>query len=152
MGTPVRIRLSRQRGWRMPDNTVKVDRTTRWGNPFNMKDSAHCWTALSVGCKGDPAGRHEASVKLFRSWIEGGAAVRYEECGIYVDAAGQREAVAVSPHLVAPLPPTLEEIRSAMAGKNLACWCKLDQPCHADVLLELANRTPIARKETDNDD
>lgn len=25
-------------------------------------------------------------------------------------------------------------------GKNLACWCKLDQPCHADVLLELANR------------
>ena len=24
-------------------------------------------------------------------------------------------------------------------GKNLACWCKPDQPCHADVLLELAN-------------
>jgi len=24
-------------------------------------------------------------------------------------------------------------------GKNLACWCPLDQPCHADVLLELAN-------------
>lgn len=23
-------------------------------------------------------------------------------------------------------------------GKNLACWCPLDQPCHADVLLELA--------------
>ncbi|MDT7935250.1 MAG: DUF4326 domain-containing protein [Sphingomonadaceae bacterium] len=23
--------------------------------------------------------------------------------------------------------------------KNLACWCPLDQPCHADVLLELAN-------------
>src|SRR5208283_4741299 len=25
-------------------------------------------------------------------------------------------------------------------GKNLACWCKPDAPCHADVLLELANR------------
>jgi hypothetical protein len=25
-------------------------------------------------------------------------------------------------------------------GHNLACWCPLDQPCHADVLLELANR------------
>jgi len=24
-------------------------------------------------------------------------------------------------------------------GKNLACWCPLNQPCHADVLLELAN-------------
>lgn len=29
----------------------------------------------------------------------------------------------------------LREIR----GKNLACWCPLDQPCHADVLLEIAN-------------
>lgn len=29
-----------------------------------------------------------------------------------------------------------------LRGKNLACWCPLDQPCHADVLLELAN-TPL---------
>ena len=29
----------------------------------------------------------------------------------------------------------LEELR----GKNLACWCKPGEPCHADVLLELAN-------------
>lgn len=28
----------------------------------------------------------------------------------------------------------------ALRGKDLACWCPLDQPCHADVLLELANR------------
>ena len=26
-----------------------------------------------------------------------------------------------------------------LTGKNLACWCPLDQPCHADVLLALAN-------------
>lgn len=26
-----------------------------------------------------------------------------------------------------------------LRGKNLACWCALDQPCHADVLLEIAN-------------
>jgi hypothetical protein len=25
-----------------------------------------------------------------------------------------------------------------LRGKNLACWCPLDQPCHADVLLRLA--------------
>lgn len=31
-------------------------------------------------------------------------------------------------------------IRAELAGKDLACWCSLDQPCHADVLLELANR------------
>ena len=27
-----------------------------------------------------------------------------------------------------------------LCGKDLACWCPLDQPCHADVLLELADK------------
>lgn len=31
---PMRVQLSRAKGWRMPPNTVKVDRTTKWGNPF----------------------------------------------------------------------------------------------------------------------
>ena len=26
-----------------------------------------------------------------------------------------------------------------LRGKDLVCWCPLDQPCHADVLLEWAN-------------
>ncbi len=29
---------------------------------------------------------------------------------------------------------------SQLKGKNLACWCPLDQSCHADVLLKLANQ------------
>jgi len=32
-----------------------------------------------------------------------------------------------------------EQIKRELKGKNLACWCPLDQPCHADVLLEIAN-------------
>lgn len=35
-------------------------------------------------------------------------------------------------------PPTRDEI-SALRGKNLMCWCAIGQPCHADILLELAN-------------
>ena len=27
----------------------------------------------------------------------------------------------------------------ALRGKNLACFCPLDRPCHSDVLLEMAN-------------
>lgn len=34
---------------------------------------------------------------------------------------------------------TLEMIRNELRGKNLACWCRLDQPCHADILLQIAN-------------
>ena len=33
----------------------------------------------------------------------------------------------------------LESEITQLRGKNLACWCPLDKPCHADVLLELAN-------------
>jgi hypothetical protein len=33
----------------------------------------------------------------------------------------------------------IKAARSDLAGKNLACWCAPDQPCHADVLLEIAN-------------
>ena len=38
-----------------------------------------------------------------------------------------------------PEHPDVDEIRERLAGHDLACWCPLDQPCHADVLLELAN-------------
>lgn len=34
-----------------------------------------------------------------------------------------------------PLNQQLHELK----GRNLACWCGADAPCHADVLLELAN-------------
>lgn len=38
-------------------------------------------------------------------------------------------------------PSLLAQVRGQLRGKNLACWCPLDgQPCHADVLLEIANR------------
>jgi hypothetical protein len=34
-----------------------------------------------------------------------------------------------------PAPPDVSSLR----GKDLACWCKPGDPCHADVLLEIAN-------------
>ena len=37
------------------------------------------------------------------------------------------------------LPPTMEEIRRELKGKNLSCWCKAGDLCHADLLLEIAN-------------
>ncbi len=34
--------------------------------------------------------------------------------------------------------PTMRDVME-LRGKDLACWCRLDQECHADVLLEIAN-------------
>jgi hypothetical protein len=99
---PIRVRLSREKGWRMPPNTVKVARPTRWGNPFKIGNGVS----------------HDArmAVALYRAWLEERMAK---------DRPG---ATYHSDQLM------------SLRGKNLACFCSLDQPCHADVLLELANR------------
>lgn len=34
---------------------------------------------------------------------------------------------------------TKEDARLELHGKNLACWCKPWEFCHADVLLQIAN-------------
>jgi hypothetical protein len=34
----------------------------------------------------------------------------------------------------------IDEIRAELRGKDLSCWCRAGAPCHADVLLEIANR------------
>lgn len=104
MNAPQRIQLRRAKGWRMPDNTVKVDRTTKWGNPF------------IVGKHGSQA----ECVKLFRYMLAGywclSRGPGLEAQHAYVTMAKR----------------DLHELQ----GRNLACWCRPDQPCHADVLLE----------------
>ena len=53
------------------------------------------------------------------------------------------------------LPDRRQWIRSNLCelrGKNLACWCRLSDPCHADVLLELANRPATAEEVEKADD
>ena len=37
-------------------------------------------------------------------------------------------------------PEAFEEWIAPLRGKNLCCWCAIGSPCHADVLLELANK------------
>jgi hypothetical protein len=51
--TPKRIQLRRSKGWRMPANTVKVDRTTIFGNPFSVEQHGH-----------------SGSVRMYQLWLE----------------------------------------------------------------------------------
>jgi hypothetical protein len=39
------------------------------------------------------------------------------------------------------LPFTIDDVRRELKGRDLACWCKPGAPCHADVLLAVADRT-----------
>ncbi len=113
---PLRIVLQRKKGWRMPDNTVKVDRSTRWGNPFKVGDLV---TGIPGLCKSGSAERRlettAEAVHCYQCWLEG-----------IVTLYSRR-------------PPDRWELQDALRGKNLACWCKAGEPCHADVLLGIAN-------------
>jgi hypothetical protein len=104
-----RIQLSRAKGWRLPPGAVKVDRSTKWGNPFRADRPPP--EALVPG---GPATTAEA----FRWWLEGRA---------FADHLPERRQAILA---------GLGELR----GRDLACWCRPGDDCHADVLLELANR------------
>lgn len=60
-------------------------------------------------------------------------------------SAAQAEAVARHARWIAGEitadrpPPTLEKIKTDLAGKNLACWCREGTPCHVETLIKLAN-------------
>lgn len=140
MAEPTRVQRQRVKGWKMPPNTVSVTRPGKFGNPFDFRSSDCCWLALSYGCRGDRLGRQEASVKAFREWIEpqfhGKRTVRYERGVSFGD---EKTSAQIGPRFIVGAPPSIKTIRTELAGKNLACFCKLGEPCHADVLLELAN-------------
>lgn len=68
---------------------------------------------FALGRHGDRA----QCISMFRRWLSGD-----EEM---IAIAGKR-------------PPTLAQIRHDLGGRNLRCWCA-PEPCHADVLLEMAN-------------
>jgi hypothetical protein len=102
MDRPQRVQLKRLKGWRMPENTVKVTRPGPWGNPF------------VIGDEGIPDAAE--AVRRYREWWK---LLPRMQPGMRLWVLNHR----------------LPELR----GKNLACWCKPGEPCHADVLLEIAN-------------
>ncbi|MBN9607821.1 MAG: hypothetical protein BGO26_10145 [Actinobacteria bacterium 69-20] len=126
---PERIQMSRSHPWRAehPDAVI-VDRRTKWGNPFKIGRTYDMWVH-DVTPKGYVENVTQA-VELFRQYTHFHFVPIKPETrpyhGIYTYG----------------LEPLASHARRLLAGRDLACWCPLDQPCHADVLLALANPTP----------
>ncbi len=139
---PIRIQRTRTKGAKMPPNTVVVTRPGKWGNPFNLKSSAHCWTAIAHGFKADRLGRAAASVAMFSSWVKQGKPVEID-CGLVAESKKKPVRVSSSPVIKTIAPPSMDEIKAELRRKNLACWCKIGEPCHGDWLLEVANSDEV---------
>lgn len=116
--TPVRLRLSRARGFDLQALSratnglpaINCARPSRWGNRWRARLSAIGWICEDM-----------RSREVFNAPTEAYA----------ID-------LAVAHHR-AWITPQANVVRDQLRGKNLACFCSLDERCHADTLLEIAN-------------
>lgn len=107
---PIRVQRKRTKGWRLPENTVCITRGTPWGNPF-----------------------------IVNPHVEPGS----KSGACYICVPTVEDAVDCFAIMVREDTPAMREfrrnIREHLRGKNVACFCGLDSPCHGDTLLQVAN-------------
>ena len=124
---PQRIQRKRTAGWRMPEDAIYVGRPSKWGNPISI---------CEVGGQYPSLDERQVATLVVRDF-----AVLARKGSLSLPnwrfLGGRRGPVAWTY-------PSVDEIRSELGGHDLACWCPLVDlgsrfPCHADVLLELAN-------------
>lgn len=126
--------MRRTKGWRKPDGVIYVGRPSLWGNPWSMED------AVSYGVpRADRAAwvvdryrRLElAHFSLLSDWGAHVSESTWDAMSRRITELGVKSMAEAVPHF--------------LSGRDLACWCPLEDengvrvPCHADVLLDLAN-------------
>lgn len=124
--TPKRIQQRRTAGWRLPDGAIAVSRPSRLGNPFPV--GVKVTVTVDTGRLRGPYwvdADQALVVALYRSEWEARAAVIVH----WPEEAEQQ---------------WVEEL-ARIRGKDLACYCAPGDPCHADVLLDVANRREVVR-------
>lgn len=106
----------------MPENAVSVTRPGQYGNRFKVglwfRNVTGDWYVATFG---DGPGFGDTQVRDFKHSLD-----------LSRDYATHR--AKRHPEWLAPL-----------RGKDLACWCKEGEPCHADILLELPNQQHTIR-------
>lgn len=125
---PKRIQRKRTRGWRTPKGAVYVGRPSIFGNPFEVGKSFLDLTLTAPLYSVMPA--EEVRQRLFHEPEEVFCKTSAESIHWYrkyVEWLFQDSFVKQM---------WLDRLR----GQDLCCWCKLSEPCHADALLELANK------------
>lgn len=113
--TPRRVQRKRTKGYKLPPNTVCVSRPHRFGNPFYVgKPCPEKGTDNACGDRNEAVNRY--SKMMFP----------------YSHTNGDLDKLFISL-------ANMKDIQHELRGKNLACWCPEGEPCHADILLEVAN-------------
>ena len=106
----------------MPEGARKVARPTGFGNPFTVKG------AIEHGFADNDAEARQVAVAAHRRWL-----LRLDpgDRDVYLSENGKHRYDR----------GWVLRCIGNLRGRDLACYCPPDQPCHADLLLELANAT-----------
>lgn len=126
---PRRIQLRRLKGWRLRDeapDAVIVDRRADWGNPWTVTAHGPEWVVRLddafpvLASRPTKAEAVAVAIEQFRRWLTD------DEFAAALPArfASQRRWILRNVH--------------GLHGLTLACWCAESNPCHADVLIDLA--------------
>lgn len=95
---------------------IQLKRSKGWRKPENTKVVSRP-TKYGNPFNWQELGSKEKAVEMFKAWLSGEIEAYQDKRRVILDS--------------------LPELK----GKNLACWCKANEACHADVLLKMANRS-----------
>lgn len=151
---PRRFQRRRTTGWRMPEGALYVGRPSRWGNPFRIGTYtalARVPAALDSGAPWEYEGRVSADGTRHDYFHPDGRVTRCEVRYMTPDEVVE----TYRRLLLGDLTPSMrsagfrtpsrtlgydaDDVRRELHGRDLVCWCPEWQPCHADVLIEVAN-------------
>lgn len=124
---PQRLQRSRRKGYRIPPDAVYVGRPTKWGNPFAVGDklypSSPLWPYLLMTLP---------SAAQDQKWV-------------FLSISDRKTAVDAYTWWLYEQPDLMLTAADELGGHDLVCWCPLTDdngnpaPCHANILLGLAN-------------
>ena len=133
----IRIQRKRTKGWKMPPNTVYVGRGSKWGNPFRVvqyhdkkwaikTDGSERYTTILINnTHATYNTKEEATKDAIKCYTLSLTPYTHDNGDNLIDFYMSIAQV--------------EHIKYYLKGKNLACWCDINEMCHADILLDIAN-------------
>ncbi len=135
LNTSLRVQRKRTKGFKMPANSIYVGRGSKWGNPFKLigdivyVDASHRRKILNKwACYGNQNEK-----------FAGGGFETKDVVKLFRDLLMDLNSHEIEQEVRAKFKLMRDRIRD-LKGKKLSCWCKTSDCCHADALIELANR------------
>ena len=127
MTQPIRVQRKRTKGFKLPENTVCVTRGTKWGNPFKVIDGFIVFPTNKTSYFPLYRIKNEDNANsILATWYD-----------MLINGERKFDGI-ILPEWIVFSPINKKDIKE-LKGKNLACFCKITDVCHADILLILAN-------------